>query len=377
MTGEDRQRAYAYLLDLSAQQGYVTIDDILHSAERWQLSINDTDWLSNSITMRGILVRDSEQDTVREKTNEEYSDYAQIDYDSIYSQVVDKEPSLKPFIDEVRRIRPPQFREFSKLVYQAKEGNEFARDRMVEMHLRVAIRIALQRSEQYDLDIMDCIEGACIGLMIAVDKYNPDTNGAFPSYASYWIFQTLSRMQHSKCPDVYFPVHRTELLLAMYPKLRLEGCTACDSVIKCSKIRTLIKDELKCSDSDVEVVIQQLVPFLSLEELNDSLILNDDEELDNSLRKLNEVFIDSDDLMSDIEQRDAHERIINVMSILKDREQKVIRERFGLDGNTPKTLEEIGDEMGVTRERIRQIEAKALRILRHPSRSRCLKGICD
>ena len=139
MTGDNRQDAYAYLLDLAARQGYVTFDDIIGVAERWSLPINEVDWLSNSIMTRGILVYDEapeKQNRVGE--DDEYSDYAQIDYESIFNRIVELEPSLQRFVDDVRQIKPPQFRELLRIIYQAKEGNGYARNRIVEMHLRFA-----------------------------------------------------------------------------------------------------------------------------------------------------------------------------------------------------------------------------------------------
>ena len=194
MAGDNRQDAYAYLLNLATQQGYVTFDNIIDAADRWELPINEVDWLSNSITTRGILVYDEAQEKAnRVNDDDEYSDYAQSDYEAVFKMVVELEPSLKPFIDEIKMIRPPQFRELSGIIYQAKEGNECARNRIVEMHLRIAFRIGLQRAEQYDADLVDFIGDACVGLLTAVDRYDPYTSGPFDSYASLWMLQNISR----------------------------------------------------------------------------------------------------------------------------------------------------------------------------------------
>ena len=140
-------------------------------------------------------------------------------------------------IDEIRLIRPPQFRELSGIIYQAKEGNEYARNRIVEMHLRMAVRIGLQRAEQYDADLVDCIGDACVGLHTAVERYDPDTSGPFGSYASLRMLQNISREQKTQRPDVYYPVHKKEQYYTMYPILRNRGCTACDKVWVCRKVR--------------------------------------------------------------------------------------------------------------------------------------------
>ena len=272
MAGDNRQDAYSYLLDLAAQRGYVTFDDIIDASERWSLPLNDVDWLSNSITTRGVLVYDEPP----EKQNrvggaDEYSDYAQSDYEEIFNRIVELEPSLQQFVDEIRRIKPPQFRELSGIIYQAKEGNEYARNRIVEMHLRIALRIALQRAEQYDADLIDCVGDACIGLLVAVDKYDPETSGLFGSYASLWMLQNVSREQKTQRPAVYYPLHKKEQYYTMYPILKQRGCLECGEVWNCKKIRNIIVDKLECTNEQTEDVILQALPFCSFEELSENV----------------------------------------------------------------------------------------------------------
>ena len=192
MAGDNRQDAYSHLLDLAARNGYIIFDDIVDAAERWSLPLSDVDWLSNSITTRGVLVYDEAPDkSNRVSEEDEYDDYAQSDYDTVFGRIIELEPSLEPFVNEVRQIKPPQYKELSGIIYQAKEGNEYAKNRIVEMHLRIALRSALQRSEQYDADLIDCVGDACVGLLVAVDKYDPDTSGPFGSYASLWMLQNV------------------------------------------------------------------------------------------------------------------------------------------------------------------------------------------
>lgn len=278
MAGDNRQDAYAYLLNLASQQGYVTFDNIVDVADRWELTINEVDWLSNSITTRGILVYDKNPEkTNRLSDDGGYSDYAQSDYGAIFQRVIELEPSLQPFIDEIRSIRPPQFRELSGIIYQAKEGNEYARNRIVEMHLRIAVRIGLQRAEQYDTDLADCIGDACVGLITAVDRFDPDTSGPFSSYASLWMLQNISREERTQRPDVYYPVYKKEQYYKMYPILRDRGCTSCEKIWTCKKVRDFIQVRLNCSDEYTEDVILQMKPFDSLEAILDDVFQNDED----------------------------------------------------------------------------------------------------
>ena len=140
---------------------------------------------------------------------DEYDDFcSKATMKRFYNRIIELSPSLEPFVNGVRDIIPPQRHEIKQLKYQIVDGNEYARSRMIEMHLRIALRVALQRSEVFDMDIEDAIGYACIGLIIAVDKYDPDTFGAFASYATLWILQNISREQSTRRPLVYYPVHQ-------------------------------------------------------------------------------------------------------------------------------------------------------------------------
>ena len=145
-------------------------------ANEKSLSIQDFDWLSGTIATHGIIIYDEApiSFTTVNSEDDEYDDYAQCDYEAVYNRIIELDDSLELFITKIRNIMPPQWRELTQLKYQAFEGNQHARERMIEMHLRVAMKIALQRVENYDMDIQDAISEACIGLVNAVDKYNPD-----------------------------------------------------------------------------------------------------------------------------------------------------------------------------------------------------------
>lgn len=216
------QDAYESLIQLSKRCGYITYDDIMDCADNFSLSLSDVDRLSSSLATLGVLIYDKPPTTIESDT-EECDDFAQSDYEMFCAKINRLCPSLASFVDMVRNIQPPQRGEIKKLKYLVAEGNEYARNRMIKMNLRLTLRIALQRAEAYDMEFEDIVGDACVGLVTAVDRYNPDMSGAFVSYASMWIYQAISRNQPSQRPLVYYPAHIKDPYFAMYPTLKNMG----------------------------------------------------------------------------------------------------------------------------------------------------------
>lgn len=368
MGSDNRQNAYQYLICLSEQQGYILFDDIMSSADKWSLPITDVDWLSNLITTRGILVYDSIPATGKIiDDDEDFDDYAQNDYEAVFNRVEALDPSLRIFIDDIRKIRPPQAREMHQLKYQVQEGNRYARERVVQMHLRFAVRIALQRAEQYNCEIADMIQDACLGLINAVDRFDPDMSGPFGSYASLWILQNVSRFQRTQRPTIYYPVHKREEYFTLYPVLKDRGCLECPDVGQCEKVRELASERLKCTKEQTEDAINQCLPLESVDELYPMFLKNIDvfeKQEDTSEESRSFSFLREEMGFSIVEDAVFGQNIRECLAELKPREQQVIRARYGFDNGIAKTLEEVGSSLGVTRERVRQIENKALKKLK-------------
>ena len=376
---ENRQTAYEKLIELAEKQGYVTFDNIMDCADEYSLPIQDFDWLSNSITTRGILVY-SEAPTRNVPSDEDdFDDFAQSDYDAVYTRIIELSPSLESFVSYVRMVIPPQRGEIRQLKYQIVDGNTYARGRMIEMHLRLALRVALQRAETYDMDIEDAIGYACIGLVIAVDKYDPDTSGAFASYASLWMIQNISRVQSTQRPLIYYPVHQKEGYFAMYPVLKAHDCIGCERLNECAYAISMVQEKIECSPDEAKKILDQMIPDAQIEDLLELFEKYDEKDtprdtlIDALLSNLSEETILSDeDALSTVQKNALKEEVASVLSKLTPKEERVLRLRYGFDGHE-RTLEEVGAEFNVTRERIRQIEGKALRKLRHPSKAKKLK----
>lgn len=377
--------ALANLIQLSSEKGFLLFDDIYDIADKWNLSIRDVDYLSCSIVAREILVYDEAPVTkVSGSSEDDYDDYAQRDYEAVFNRVVELDPGLKNFINAVRTVVPPQAHEMDQLKYQVQEGNLYARERVIQMHLRVAVRIALQRAETYDREIADTLQEACIGLVTAVDRYDPDSGGSFGSYAALWILQNIERTQVNQRPTVYYPVHKKEGYSTMYPILKEKGYL--DSYIRReSEIRRMIQDQLGCSIDQVEDIINQLIPIESLDaiyemflqniEMDDDLEIVTEKEIPvNVLQGINVDAINwNDDVYREIEKRALGEILRSMMGELTNREQQILQMRYGFEDGIEKTLEEVGKKFGVTRERIRQIEVRAIAKLSTPKRRQKLQ----
>lgn len=374
MGSDMRQEALKLLLNKADSQGYVTFDDILDCADSFSLPLQDFDWLSGAVTSRGIIVYDVAPNNQSAVESDDFTDYAQVDYEEIFRKVVSLEPNLTSFIDYIRNIKPPQSREVEQLKYLVQEGNIHARQRMIEMNLRQAVRIALKRVEQFNLDMEGTLGDACAGLVIAIDKFDPDSSGALVSYISLWIVQNISREQPTQNPLIYFPVHKKEEYYTAYPQLVQRGCFECDQFQSCEKMQDIISNFSNVTN--VEDIIAASTPPISIDELSDQFFEEYGEDFDQHLEEKlfrGQIEHEPTDSFDIIESRELSRNIREALSTLSPREANVLSLRFGLTTGHEQTLEEVGQSMGVTRERIRQIEAKALRKLCHPTRSKKLK----
>lgn len=377
------ESALANLIQLSSEKGFLVFDDIYDVADKWDLSIRDVDYLSSSIATRGILVYDEAPVTNvagSSSEDDDYDDYAQRDYEVVFNRVIELDPGLEEFINTIRAIVPPQTREMDQLKYQVQEGNLYARERVIQMHLRFAVRIALQRAETYDTEIADTLQEACLGLIMAVDRYDPDSSGPFGSYASLWILQNIGRAQATQRPAVYYPVHKKEGYFTMYPILKENGCLNSD-IWTDKDVKRLIQDRLGCGIDQAEDIINQSMPIESLDDIYEMVLKNIEEKQDvyeniveEKLKNIDtDIFCRNDDKYEEIEQSELRDIIENLMGDLTDREQTVLKVRYGFEDGEEKSLEAVGRIFRVTRERVRQIESKALKKLKYPIRSQKLK----
>lgn len=366
MEGGDRASSLNDALNISSKKGYILYQDLDSIAEKNSLSLSDLDWVCNELSIRGVLLYD--KSPVNEGFDEEdYVDMAHLDYDEIYEKIKKIAPSLSFLVNKVSQIIPPQFCEIQRLKYQVIEGNKYARRRMIEMHLRIALKIALQRAEQFDAideELIDLVDIACLGLITAVDKYNPDENGAFQGYASMWMLQNLNRYQLPKRVLINYSYQKRNLYFEAYPFLKSCGCIGCTKIVNCNKARKKLIEGKGWKYTDADDAINETIADELFSQISDIDYLNDS-GWDCFLAELAISSIKTLDASLDkIENQEMHDILWNALGQLSDKEQYIVKARNGFTENDGEmTLEDIGKQLEVTRERIRQIEARAYRKL--------------
>lgn len=338
-----------YLIKRSEEKGYLLLDEIVDYSIDNNLSFGDVDELSSSIKLRGVLVFEETPEKNSEDT-EAISDYSRTDYNTVYSKAIELCPELEPFISLIKTLKPAQNREISQLKYQLYEGNKYARERLIEIHLRLALRVALQRVEKTNADLTDVLGASIEGLLIGIDKYNPYENGPLGSYLSFWCFQSTGRALPTNRPLIYYPSHAKELIFSAADLLEDYGLLNNYSLIDDEEAYELLINNNYPPDK-VRMIIDALIPIDYLEDYREECEGIIDDRAYYDICNI-ECKLDLPIVLKKLKQD------------LRPREYDVIVQRYGLLDDRVKTLEEVGAIYGVTRERVRQIEKKALRKLK-------------
>lgn len=349
------------LFDIYKANGFITEDEALSVFFAYKLRLNEIDSICEQLLSMGALIRIGQEDI--EDRSDEY-DRSQIDYNALLSEVVKIAPGLSYFVNYIKRIQPPQHREWRNLMHQAQNGNKYAYNRLYEMYLRVVVKISLSYHKKYGLDLEDAIQNGCIGLILAIEKFNPTEHELFTAYAPWWIRQVIDREKpFMPSPLFYFPVHILEKLYLIYDVVTSHDCDFCVEGNICPQLVSSVERKLECSVTFAECCIEYFWGCKSIEEAlenGDGEAFTDHREFENKL-------------ISKISSRQLEYQMSIMIGALPAKEQKVLLLRYGVPDDHEQTLEEIGTLMGVTRERIRQIEAKAFKKCHHPSRFRILK----
>lgn len=364
------------LLDMAKDKGYLTFEDVLDSASTFLLSLSDIDRLSNNLQSLGVLLYESEPEQLTNEADDT-SDYSRTDYASVFAEIVSLSENTAPLVDMVRDVPPPQFGEVQSLAEQLQFGNDYARERLIMSHLRVALKIALAIAKQYSYDIEDAVSASLIGLMEAVERFDPNGFSAFQSYASMWIQQNIHRYCNPVWMQHYCPFHIKEKMYSVLLKYNHNcGTIIEENSFDAHRIQT-IAEELDFKTAQVERYLQfaynQAFGRIDIDAIDDE----EPElgwEVDDDYLFETQAFFTSEEVLFDRAAHGNLRRLIEEMlGGFAPRDQEIIRLRFGLDGDNPKTLEEIGQMYNITRERVRQIENKSICRMRHPSRAKRLR----
>jgi len=353
-TFEERKEA---LVKIGLQKGIVTYEQLANELKGLDIDADSLDDLYNVLLENGIQIM-SEEDEI-DVEDEVIETPEQILEDLTNSKDIKINDPVRMYLKEIGRINLLTSDEEFEFAHRAIAGDEYAKSMLAESNLRLVVSIA-KRYVGRGMLFLDLIQEGNIGLMKAVDKFDPNKGYKFSTYATWWIRQAITRAIADQARTIRIPVHMVE------------------TINKLARIQRQLTQELNREPTDEEIAKKL---GISLEKVREVYKISQDpvsletpigEEDDSHLGD----FIKDERTMSPEEYAEAgmlKEELSGVLLTLTEREEKVLRLRFGLDDGQCRTLEEVGQIFNVTRERIRQIEAKALRKLRHPSRSRKLK----
>ena len=286
-----------------------------------------------------------------------------IDVDATVPKGISVDDPVRMYLKEIGKVPLLTADEEIELAKRMEEGDEYAKMKLCEANLRLVVSIA-KRYVGRGMLFLDLIQEGNLGLIKAVDKFDYRKGYKFSTYATWWIRQAITRSIADQARTIRIPVHMVETInkLIRVSRQLLQTYGREPSPEEIAKEMGITVDKVR----EIQKIAQEPV----------SLETPIGEEEDSHLGD----FIPDDDVPAPAEAAAfsmLKEQLVEVLDTLTDREQKVLKLRFGLDDGRSRTLEEVGKEFDVTRERIRQIEAKALRKLRHPSRSKKLKDYLE
>ncbi|MEW6193391.1 MAG: RNA polymerase sigma factor RpoD [Bacillota bacterium] len=350
------------LLEKGKKRGVLTYSEIMESLQGTDLTPDQIDDIYEQLTTMGIDVVPEIQDLERVgSSSEPQSEEAEIDLS--VPEGIEIDDPVRMYLKEIGRIPLLSPEEEVELAKRMEKGDAAAKRRLIEANLRLVVSIA-KRYVGRGMLFLDLIQEGNLGLIKAVEKFDYRKGYKFSTYATWWIRQAITRAIADQARTIRIPVHMVETInkLIRVSRQLLQELGREPTPEEVAREMDISEDKVR----EIMKIAQEPV----------SLETPIGEEEDSHLGD----FIEDQEAQAPAEEASftlLREQLNEVLHTLTEREQRVLRLRFGLDDGRARTLEEVGQKFGVTRERIRQIEAKTLRKLRHPSRSKKLKDYLE
>ncbi|WP_415853190.1 RNA polymerase sigma factor RpoD [Thermoanaerobacter kivui] len=350
------KEAITELINKGKKTGMLTYNEIMDSLEDIDLNPDQIEKVYDTFEDLGIEI-------VGEEPRQEEIPEEDLDLDLSLPEGISIDAPVRMYLKEIGKIPLLTPEEEIELAKRIEQGDEEAKKRLIEANLRLVVSIA-KRYVGRGMLFLDLIQEGNLGLLKAVEKFDYRKGYKFSTYATWWIRQAITRAIADQARTIRIPVHMVE------------------TINKLIRVQRQLLQELGREPTPEELAKEMGMPEEKVREIMKiaqepvSLETPIGEEKDSHLGD----FIPDEDAPAPAEAAAftmLKEQLMDVLDTLTPREEKVLRLRFGLDDGRARTLEEVGKEFNVTRERIRQIEAKALRKLRHPSRSKKLKDFLD
>ena len=357
------------------KKNVLTYSDIADTLDSYDLDKNVMDEIYETLLSRDVEIAsetnpedftmnfENDDDEVDENDGVVMTESGEIDVDATVPKGIAVDDPVRMYLKEIGKVPLLTADEEIELAKRMEQGDEDAKKRLCEANLRLVVSIA-KRYVGRGMLFLDLIQEGNLGLIKAVDKFDYRKGYKFSTYATWWIRQAITRSIADQARTIRIPVHMVETInkLIRVSRQLLQTYGREPTPEEISKEMGISVDKVR----EIQKIAQEPV----------SLETPIGEEEDSHLGD----FIPDDDVPAPAEAAAfsmLKEQLVEVLDTLTEREQKVLKLRFGLEDGRSRTLEEVGKEFDVTRERIRQIEAKALRKLRHPSRSKKLKDYLE
>ena len=365
-TLEMRDRYVADLVEAARKSNNViTTGEVGDYLSDLKLSVEEIEGAYDMLEKEGVTIVNN-RDEVPDLDKEDgvvLDENGGIDVEKTVPKSVPTDDPVRMYLKEIGKVPLLTAEEERELAIRMQNGDEEAKNKLCESNLRLVVSIA-KRYLNRGLTFLDLIQEGNLGLIKAVDKFDYTKGFKFSTYATWWIRQAITRSIADQARTIRIPVHMVE------------------TINKLIRIQRQLLQELGREPTAEEIAKEMGITVEKVREIKKisqdpvSLETPIGEEEDSHLGD----FIPDDDVPAPVDAAAysmLKEQLMEVLDTLSEREKKVLMLRFGLEDGRPRTLEEVGKEFNVTRERIRQIEAKALRKLRHPSRSKKLRDYLE